>query len=115
MTGWEAFLAILLAGGAATAVWRLLGLFLSVGIAEDSAVLEWVKAVSSALIAGLVARTVLFPPGALADVPLAVRIGAFALGLAVFYAAGRHLSWGIGCAFSALILAQYAMRWAGAF
>lgn len=109
MTGWAGFVTVLFAGVAATAVWRLLGLFLSAGMSEDSALLEWVKAVSSALIAGLVARTVLFPPGALAEIPLAIRVGAFVLGLAVFYLGRRHLSLGIACGFSALILAHYAM------
>jgi branched-subunit amino acid transport protein len=101
---------ILVAGIAATAVWRLLGLFLSVGISEESVWLEWVKAVSTALIAGLIARTVLFPPGALADVSLAIRVGAFALGVAVFFAARRHMGLGILCAAAALIVAQYAVE-----
>ncbi len=100
---------ILVAGVAATVVWRLLGLFLSVGLSEDSPWLEWVKAVSTALIAGLVARTLLFPPGALAEVPLGIRIGAFALGVAVYFAARRHMGLGILCAALALILAQYAI------
>jgi hypothetical protein len=101
---------ILVAGVAATVFWRLLGLFLSAGLSEDSAWLEWVKAVSTALVAGLIARTVLFPPGALADVPLAIRLGAFALGVAVYFAARRHMGLGIFCAAGALVLAQYAVR-----
>jgi hypothetical protein len=104
------FLYILVAGVAATAVWRLLGLFLSAGVAEEGALLDWVKAVSTAIVAGLIARTVFFPPGALADVPLAVRLGAFALGVAIFFAARRHLGLGILSAASALVLAQYALR-----
>jgi hypothetical protein len=103
------FLYILAAGVAATAVWRLLGLFLSVGISEESALLEWVKAVSAAIIAGLVARTVIFPPGALADVPLGVRLGAFAFGVAVYFLARRHLGLGIFGAAAALVLARYAL------
>ena len=100
---------ILVAGIAATVVWRLLGLFLSAGLSEGSAWLEWVKAVATALVAGLIARTVLFPPGALAEVSLAVRIGAFVLGVAVYFAARRHMGLGILCAAASLILAQYAM------
>jgi hypothetical protein len=110
MTGSAAtFLYILVAGVAATAVWRLLGLFLSAGISEEGPLLEWVKAVSTAIVAGLVARTVIFPPGALADVPLAIRLGAFALGVAVYFLARRHLGLGIFSAALALILAQYAL------
>jgi hypothetical protein len=101
------FLYILLAGVVATAVWRLLGLFLSTGLSEDSPLLEWVRAVSTALVAGFVARTVIFPPGALAEVDVAVRVGAFALGIAAFFLARRHLGIGILAAAGALILAQY--------
>ena len=103
------FLYIFIAGVAATGVWRLLGLFLSTGLSEESAFLEWVKAVSTALIAGLVARTVVFPPGALADVHLAVRIGAFVLGVGVFFLARRHLGLGILSAASAMIVTHYAL------
>ena len=113
MTGVGPLLTIIAAGVAATAIWRLLGLFLSSGLREDDPLLEWVKALSSDLIAGLVARTVLFPPGALADVHMAVRVGAFSVGLVVFYAASRHLGLGILAAVSALILANEAMGWAG--
>ena len=101
------FLYILIAGVAATAVWRLLGLFLSTGLSEDSPLLEWVRAVSTALVAGFVARTVLFPPGVLAEVDAAVRVGAFTFGVAVFFLARRHLGAGILAAAGALILAQY--------
>jgi hypothetical protein len=103
------FLYILVAGVGATAIWRLLGLFLSSGLSEDSPLLEWVKAVSTALVAGLVARTVLFPPGALADIDPAIRVGAFTLGVAVFFLARRHLGLGILSGVLALILAQYAL------
>jgi branched-subunit amino acid transport protein len=103
------FLFIFVAGVLATAVWRMLGLFLSSGLSEGSAFLEWVKAVSTALIAGLVARTVVFPPGALADIELPIRVGAFALGVAVYFLTRRHLGLGILSAASALILAHYAL------
>jgi Branched-chain amino acid transport protein (AzlD) len=105
----QTFLFIFVAGVVATAVWRLLGLYLSRGLAEDSALLEWVKAVSTALVAGLIARTVIYPPGALADIHLMVRVGAFGLGVAVFFLTRRHLGLGIFSAASALILAQYAL------
>jgi hypothetical protein len=101
------FLYILLAGVVTTAVWRLLGLFLSVGLSEDSPLLEWVRAVSTALVAGFAARTVLFPPGALAEVDVAIRAGAFAFGIAAFFLARRHLGLGILAGAGALILAQY--------
>lgn len=110
MTGsLPAFLYILIAGVAATAVWRLLGLALSRGLAEDSPLLEWVRAVSTALVAGLVARTVMFPPGALAEVELAARVGAFALGIALYMLGGKRLGLGVLGAALALLTADYAL------
>lgn len=110
MSSHATFIYILLAGVAATAVWRMLGLFLSSGLSEDSALLDWVKAVSTALVAGLVARTVLFPPGALADVSLAIRMGAFGLGVATYFALRRNLGLGVLSGASALLVAQYVFR-----
>ena len=102
----NSFLYILIAGVAANAVWRLAGLALSSGISEEGPVIAWVKAVSTALIAGLVARIVIFPPGALAQISMPVRVGAFVLGIAVFYAARRHLGLGILAAVLSLISAH---------
>lgn len=102
----NSFLYILIAGMAANAVWRLAGLALSSGLSEEGPVIAWVKAVSTALVAGLVARIVIFPPGALADISTPVRIGAFALGIAVYYAARRHMGLGILAATLSLITAH---------
>jgi hypothetical protein len=99
----NSFLYILIAGVAANALWRFAGLALSSGISEEGAIIAWVKAVSTALVAGLVARIVIFPPGALAQVSSPVRIGAFLLGIAIYYAARRHLGLGIFAATLSLI------------
>jgi hypothetical protein len=102
----NSFLYILIAGVAANAIWRLAGLVLSSGLSEEGPVIAWVKAVSTALVAGLVARIVIFPPGALAQVSMPVRVGAFLLGIAVFYAVRRHLGLGVLAASLALIAAH---------
>jgi hypothetical protein len=106
----NSMLYIVVAGIAATAVWRLAGVFLSSGFSEDSAIIAWVKAVSMALVAGLVARIVLFPPGALADISLLVRLAAFALGIAAFFL-GR---WNMGLGILAGTTSLVAMTWLGA-
>jgi hypothetical protein len=62
-----------------------------------------VKAVSTALVAGLVARIVIFPPGALAEISTPARVGAFVLGIAAYYASHRHMGLGILAATSSLI------------
>lgn len=98
---------LLLAGAGATAPWRMLGVLLSTNLDLDSEVLRWVRAVSTALIAGLVARMVLLPVGALAGVPLWLRCAAFAVALAVFFAARRHLATGIAAGTVVLVLGQH--------
>ena len=95
---------LLIAGFVATAPWRVLGVALSQGIDTQSELLRWVRAVSTALIAGLVARLVFFPAGLLADVPLAIRLGAFATGLAVYFATKRNVAVGILAGEAALLL-----------
>jgi hypothetical protein len=62
----EPYLALLLLGFLPSEVWRWLGLVLGHGLDEDSEIILWVRAVATALVAGVVARIVLIPPGALA-------------------------------------------------
>ncbi len=101
------YIFLFIAGFGATQPWRYLGVILSRNVHEDAEILVWVRAVSTALVAGLVARMVLLPAGALADVPPAIRIGAFVFGVATFFLAGRRLVVGVSCAAASLILAQY--------
>ncbi|MEM8538614.1 MAG: AzlD domain-containing protein [Pseudomonadota bacterium] len=84
--------------------WRWLGLYVGSRIAGDSAALELVRAIATAMIAGLVMRLLLFPAGALADVPVALRVGALAAGVVAFFATHRHLGAGVGTAAMALVV-----------
>lgn len=101
------YLLLFVAGFCATQPWRYLGVFLSRDVQEDAEILIWVRAVSTALVAGLVARMVLLPPGALGAVAPELRLGAFALGIAGFYLSGRRLIVGVFGSAAALIAAQY--------
>lgn len=98
---------LIIAGFGATQPWRYLGVILSRNVHEDAEILVWVRAVSTALVAGLVARMVLLPAGALADVPLSIRLGAFMFGVASFFLSGRRLIIGVSCAAVSLILTQH--------
>lgn len=100
---------LFLAGFCATQPWRYLGVWLSRDLDTDSEVLIWVRLVSTALIAGLVARMIAFPAGDLATVDLWLRAAAFAIGIAAFFASGRNLGAGIFTGVAALVLAQYAL------
>lgn len=110
MTGfsadYNAYLFLFLAGFCATQPWRWLGLVLSRGVSEDSEILTWVRAVSTALVAGLVSRMILIPAGALAGVAIEIRLGAFVLGLVVYFASKRSLAAGVFTAAGALIAIQ---------
>lgn len=79
------FLLIVLACGAATYLWRGLGVALSAGLDTQSALFDWVACVALAMIAGLIARILILPTGVLAETLLWQRIGATAIALVTFY------------------------------
>lgn len=76
-------------------MWRLLGLVLSHGLNEQSEILVWVRAVATAVLAGVIAKIILFPPGALAAVPLSVRLASMAIGFLGFLVLRRSVLAGV--------------------
>jgi Branched-chain amino acid transport protein (AzlD) len=102
---WSYFF-LFVAGFCATQPWRYLGVILSRGVHEDAEILVWVRAVSTALVAGLVARMVFLPAGALATVTMDVRLGAFLFGCSVFFLAKKSLAAGVVSGAAALMLIQ---------
>jgi hypothetical protein len=74
------------------------------------ALFQWVRAVATALVAGLVTRMVLFPAGALVEVPLWVRLGAFAGGVALYLLLRRNVAAGVGAAAVLLMAVQFMVR-----
>ena len=80
----EPYLALLLLGFLPSEIWRWLGIIIGRGLNEDSEIILWVRAVATALVAAVVARIVMFPPGALAAVPVGVRLAALACGFLAF-------------------------------
>jgi uncharacterized membrane protein len=83
--------------------WRWLGLLIGRHIDEGSEVFLWVRAVATALVAGLVMKLVVVPVGILAAVPGWMRAAALVSALAVFALSRRSL--GIGVASGSLVLA----------
>jgi hypothetical protein len=104
--GLGGYLTILLAGILATEVWRWLGLAVGSRLDVGGAPFQWVRAVATALVSGLVARMVLFPTGALTGVPLWMRLGAFAGGVAAYLVLRRSVGAGVGAAAALLMAAQ---------
>ena len=60
---------LLVAGFLPNEIWRMLGLWFGGGIDEGSELLVWVRAVATAILAGVIAQILVQPPGALASVP----------------------------------------------
>ena len=89
------YLVLVLVGFLPTEVWRMLGLVVARGIDEESELLIWVRAVAVAVLAGVIAKLVVLPPGALAAVPLAVRLAAIAAGFAAFVLVRRSVLAGV--------------------
>ncbi len=77
------YLALLLFAVLPTEIWRWLAVIFSRRIDADSPALDWVRAVATALLAGIVAKLIVTPPGALAAVPLPLRIAALAVTLGI--------------------------------
>ena len=76
---WWPYLALILFAVLPTEIWRWLAVAFARRLDENSPWLEWVRLVATALLAGVVAKLVLAAPGALAGVPLAVRLAALAV------------------------------------
>ena len=89
------YVAILLASCLPTQIWRWLGVLLAGRVDESSEIFVWVKSVATALVAGVIAKLILTPGGALAETPVLLRIGAIAVGFAAYLACGKRLAFGI--------------------
>jgi Branched-chain amino acid transport protein (AzlD) len=83
--------------------WRWLGFIVGRHIDEGSEVFLWVRAVATALVAGLVMKLVVLPAGALAAVPGWMRATALLAALSAFVLFRRSL--GAGVATGSLMLA----------
>ena len=94
---WHALAVLFVAGVIPNQIWRMLGLWFGGGIDEGSEVLVWVRAVATAILAGVIAQIVVQPPGALASVPAILRYGAVAAGFVAFVLAKRSIFAGVVC------------------
>jgi Branched-chain amino acid transport protein (AzlD) len=102
--GWFApYALLLLVGFLPNEAWRMLGVAFAHGLDEDSEVIVLARAVATAILTGVVGKLVVFAPGALAGVPLWVRLGATALGLAAFWLCRRSVFVGIAVATAGIV------------
>ena len=89
------YLLVIVAAYLPTDVWRWLAVIFARRLDEESELMIFVRAVATALVAGVIARLVLFPTGDLVTIPLAIRIGAVAGGFLVYFVARRSMLTGV--------------------
>jgi Branched-chain amino acid transport protein (AzlD) len=103
MTDFWPYIVLILVGFLPNEVWRMLGIIASHGIDEGSELIIWVRAVATAILTGVVGKLVVFAPGALATVPVTVRIGSAALGVVAFLLIRRSVFAGVATATLAIV------------
>jgi hypothetical protein len=103
---WPYFVLILV-GYLPNEIWRVLGLVLARGLDEDSEVVVWSRAVATAILAGVIAKLILFSTGALDTIPLWVRITAAVCGFLAFLAMKRSVFVGVAAGELALLAGGY--------
>jgi hypothetical protein len=111
MTGAELwpYLAMVLVGYLPNEVWRWLGIVMARGLDERSEIVVWVRAVATAILAGVIAKLTFIPPGALASVPLSVRLASVVVGFACFLVSRRSLWTGVLAGELVLIVGSWAL------
>lgn len=103
---WPYFLLVLL-GYLPNEVWRVFGLVMARGLNEDSELVVWSRAVATAILAGVIAKLIVFSPGALLSIPLTVRVTAVVCGFIAFLAVKRSVFVGVAVGEAALLLGGF--------
>ena len=86
---------LLLVGFLPSEIWRLFGLVAARGIDEESEFFMWARAVAIAVLAGVIAKIIVLPPGTLEGVPLGIRLVAIACGFVAFLVVRRSVFAGV--------------------
>jgi hypothetical protein len=98
------YFALLVLGFLPHEIWRALGLVLARGLAEDSEIVVWSRAVATAILAGVIAKLLLFSTGSLGGIPLSVRVAAALCGFAAFLIIRRSMLAGVLTGEAALLI-----------
>ena len=101
------YLLLVLVGFLPNEMWRAFGLVLARGLNEDSEIVTWCRAVATAILAGVIAKLILFSAGALAGIPLAIRVAAAACGFIAFLLVKRSVLVGVLAGEAALLLGGF--------
>jgi hypothetical protein len=101
------YLLLILAGYLPNEIWRVFGLVLARGLNEDSEIVVWSRGVATAILAGVIAKLIFFSAGALAGIPLMVRVTAAVCGFLAFLAVKRSVFAGVLVGEAVLLLGGY--------
>ncbi len=104
------YVVLVLVGFLPNEIWRAAGFLLARGIDESSEILVWVRAVATAVLAAVIAKLIFFAPGALASVPLSVRVTALVAGFAGFVLLKRSVFAGVAVGEAVLIAGAFLVR-----
>jgi Branched-chain amino acid transport protein (AzlD) len=107
MTELGPYLLLVLLGFLPNEIWRVVGLVLVRGLNEESQIVLWSRAVATAILAGVVAKLILFSTGSLAAIPLSVRVAAAVIGFLAFLVARRSAFAGVAAGEAALLIGGY--------
>jgi Branched-chain amino acid transport protein (AzlD) len=95
LEGLMPYLLLIVVGFLPNEVWRFLGLVMVRGLDENSQIVLVARAVATAILAGVVAKLIFFSTGALASIPLEIRVGSAVGGFLVFLLARRSMLAGV--------------------
>ncbi len=101
------YLVLILVGFLPNEMWRAVGLVLVRGLNEDSEIVIWSRAVATAILAGVIAKLILFSTGALATIPLSVRVAAAVCGFLAYLVMRRSVFAGVVVGEAVLLLGGF--------
>ena len=112
MSGYEGlwgYIVLVLVGFLPSDVCRLLGVLVGRGLDEESELLVWIRSVATAVLAGVIAKILFFPPGSLGAIPLYIRVVAIVFGFLTFLLARRSVFAGLAVGEAVLIAGGFLL------
>lgn len=103
------YLVLVFVGFLPNEVWRALGLVLAHGLNEQSEIVVWSRAVATAILAGVIAKLIVFASGDLATLPFALRVASAACGFVAFLAIKRSVFAGVAVGEAVLLLGGFLL------
>ena len=101
------YVTLILVGFLPNEVWRWLGLVMARGLDEGSELVIWSRAVATAILAGVIAKLILFSTGELAGIPMQIRVSAAVCAFIAYVVLKRSVFAGVASGEAALLLGGY--------